>query len=641
MQHNDHSPAEDRMNLHRPEGMTDIEKMHSWSSIESRLVTPIPFSYRAFLGRMKHKSVAVALGLAILGGGATTAFAHNAMPGDVLFPLAKATEEAQILFAGDSKKKEVLRIKFAEKRLAQVRELAGSLSTSTTTTLGQTTGTSTLATSSLPRSEQKKIERTERALRIALTELEEARTELSTRGSTEAQFIMDDIIAELRGVGDGSVTITRIKSDDDNDKRKVEVRAVVNGTGSSTAVWSGKVKIEEKKNGVRIKIEEEGNRSSNSNRDDNSGRGSDDDEDDEDEDEDDHRGRGRDDDDEDDNRRNRRIPLCHKADGQTLTITVSSSAARAHLAHGDTLGACTQPTQRDTTPATLSALTSTPFTTGVTLGLTANEDVTVVAWVDQGSTVNTNRTPNATSGSAKKVHSMTITGLTGSTTYSAILVAQDKSGNVSTSSILNFTTPTAPVASDNTPPVLVTPTVSAISTTGATFSWSTNEPTKYRLSVATSAVLLDTAPLISASSFALAHQTVRTGLESATAYVLRVVAEDGAGNVSTSTLVSFTTATPPPPSDTTPPVLSNVSAATTTSSATITWSTNELTTALLFAGIGSNPTASTPLSIGTFTTQGSALLSSLSASSTYSYVIVAKDASGNTSTSTLSTFSID
>ncbi len=616
------------MTMHRPEGMTDIEKLHTWSKIESQLTTPVPFSYRAVMMRMRRRSVAVILGCSLLLGGATTAFAHNAMPGDILFPLTIATEEAQIFLASDNKKKEVLRIKFAEKRLAQVRELASTMTTPTTGAQGGT-GTTSIATTTLPASEQKKIARTERALAVALSELEKARTTLAENGSDEARFIMDDIIKEMRGVGDGRVTIVRLKSDDDDDKRKTEVRAIVTSTTTGDTIWSGKVKIEEKKNGVRIKIDEEDRVTNDEAKDD----------------DEDHRGRGRDDDEDEDEEDDeeedddRRVSLCHKSDGQSRTITVSSRAARAHVAHGDTLGKCAQPNPTDTTVPTLTALTGIPFATGVTLRITASEETTTQVWVNQGDTVETNRTPTTVGGTWSTNHTITITGLTSSTTYSARLSAKDKAGLVSTSSVLTFTTPAVPSTLDLTPPVVSMPNVSGITETRATFSWSTNEPTKARVRVATSTALLDTAPTISLSTFALAHQTTYTGLESATSYVMRVSVEDSAGNTATSSILHFTTASSP--TDTTAPTVSHIQVSTTTQSATITWSTNELATALLYAGIGSTPTSFTPLAIETPTLSGSAVLSSLLASSTYTFVIVVKDGSGNTATSSTSSFQID
>ena len=86
--------------------------------------------------------------------------------------------------------------------------------------------------------------------------------------------------------------------------------------------------------------------------------------------------------------------------------------------------------------------------------------------------------------------------------------------------------------------------------------------------------------------------------------------------------------------DTTAPVISNISAATTQTTATITWTTNESADSKVIIA------TSTPIVVenSTMTTSHSLSFSNLSSGTTYSYSIVSKDSSGNTTTSSVQTF---
>lgn len=103
---------------------------------------------------------------------------------------------------------------------------------------------------------------------------------------------------------------------------------------------------------------------------------------------------------------------------------------------------------------------------------------------------------------------------------------------------------------------------------------------------------------------------------------------------------SGTSTTTPPTADTTAPVISSVNASNVSlTGATIGWTTNEAASGKLFYG------TSTPVNFSTFSVLnvGSALtqsvpLSGLLNGTTYYYAIVAKDAAGNTATSSTSQF---
>src|SRR3989449_3415347 len=71
-------------------------------------------------------------------------------------------------------------------------------------------------------------------------------------------------------------------------------------------------------------------------------------------------------------------------------------------------------------------------------------------------------------------HTVTVGGLTGSTTYHYRVKSKDASGNLAASSDSTFTT------LDVTPPVISGVTVSSITVTSATITWTTNEASDSR-----------------------------------------------------------------------------------------------------------------------------------------------------------------
>ncbi|SCL31474.1 processive endocellulase [Micromonospora nigra] len=144
-------------------------------------------------------------------------------------------------------------------------------------------------------------------------------------------------------------------------------------------------------------------------------------------------------------------------------------------------------------------------------------------------------------------NSLTVTSLTPEGTYEFRVRAVDRAGNVSPwSAKLTVTTPAVDDGDTTAPTRPGTPTVSAITPTGATLSWapSTDEVgvTGYRIYRATGST--DTlVATVTGTTYAA------TGLDPQTTYQFHVVATDAAGNVSPpSAKVSVTTSAPLPTS---------------------------------------------------------------------------------------------
>jgi phosphodiesterase/alkaline phosphatase D-like protein len=125
-------------------------------------------------------------------------------------------------------------------------------------------------------------------------------------------------------------------------------------------------------------------------------------------------------------------------------------------------------------------------------------------------------------------HSITLTGLTPSTTYHFQVASADALGNVATSSDATFTTGVA----DTTPPN-ITSIASSTSAITATITWTTNEIANSKVSYGMSPGTYTQST--SSASLVTSHSIGLTGLSPSTLYYYVVVSADGSGNTSTST----------------------------------------------------------------------------------------------------------
>jgi peptidoglycan hydrolase-like protein with peptidoglycan-binding domain len=149
------------------------------------------------------------------------------------------------------------------------------------------------------------------------------------------------------------------------------------------------------------------------------------------------------------------VTLCHIPPGNPSakqTITVGAPAMRAHLAHGDTLGACTTATATTTPPATttptdttapilsnISVSTTSPTTVVVSWGTNENADSAV--WYGTSTPLDTNTAPKIESETLKMSHAINLSGLVASTTYYYRVASKDAAKNNATSSEASFLTP--------------------------------------------------------------------------------------------------------------------------------------------------------------------------------------------------------
>jgi hypothetical protein len=419
-----------------------------------------------------------------------------------------------------------------------------SATTTTATTSASVSGTSTPS---------KKTIRAERAIAEALKELEETKANFVSSGSDVGALIIDDIINELKGVGDGTVMITKIamnggKNHDNN--LKVYATITSTSTGTTTGSTVTRVKIEEKKKGTKIEIKtnlSSGSGKGNEKNEDHSG-DSKNDRDDDDNDDDDHHGSKHDDDDDDDEDEDRddddkKVRICHKTGEGTHTISISAHAARAHISHGDKLGACTNettPTPDITAPA-ISSITVNATATSVAVTWTTNENASGELYLGTTSPVVTNRAPDAAHATLLTNHSFAASPLFPSTTYYYVVVSKDASGNRATSSIASFSTPALPPVLDTTAPVISSIVATSIAGT-TTIGFVTNEPTTAVVYAGTTnPLVIGTAQSVALSTTLSTHAAAFSGLATSTTHYYVIVANDVSANVATSSQGSFLT----------------------------------------------------------------------------------------------------
>ncbi|MBI3606761.1 MAG: fibronectin type III domain-containing protein [Nitrospirae bacterium] len=277
----------------------------------------------------------------------------------------------------------------------------------------------------------------------------------------------------------------------------------------------------------------------------------------------------------------------------------------------------------DTTPPVISAVASGTIT-NVGAKITWVTDEASSSQVEYGTTT-AYGTSSALAATLVTSHTINLTGLAPSTTYHFRVTSADAAGNAAVSADNTFTTASAP---DTTAPVISAVASGALTNTGATVTWATDEASSSQVEYGTTTAYGTSSAL--AATLVTSHTMTLTGLAPSTTYHFRVTSADAAGNAAASTDKTFTTSSTP---DTTAPVISNVVASSITSSgATVTWTTDEGSTSLVEYG-KTTTYGSTLAETTSFVTAHSRALTGLSAATTYHYRVRNRDAAGNLGTS--------
>jgi len=214
------------------------------------------------------------------------------------------------------------------------------------------------------------------------------------------------------------------------------------------------------------------------------------------------------------------------------TATVANGphtlGAQATDTAGNTANATTVSVTVSNPPSISGVATSNLSPVGVTVTWTTN--VPATSQVQYGTTTAYGSTTTLDS-TLTTNHSQDLTGLAPSTTYDYQVLSTDSSGGLATSTNLTFTTPAFAVSAVK---------ATNITTTGATVTWTTNEPADSQVdygltSAYGTSTSLNSTPVTS-------HSVALTGLTAGTTYHYRADSHDAGGRLASSTDATFTTA---------------------------------------------------------------------------------------------------
>ncbi len=299
---------------------------------------------------------------------------------------------------------------------------------------------------------------------------------------------------------------------------------------------------------------------------------------------------------------------------------------------------------------TSPADTTGPVISGVASLSLATHDATLVWTTDElaistfeyGTTQSYGSNPTIAA-TALLAHTAILTGLIPGTTYYYCIHTHDLANNVTNSCDHTFTTASQTVIVDTTPPDVSLITVASITTTGATINFTTSEVGNARIEYGTTAGYGESTNLN--TTLALTHAVALSGLTPNTLYHYRIITSDELGNetiTSDETLMTESISSPAPinvqaqvqtPADTIPPIISGIGTASLgITDVTLAWDTNELAVSTLEYGTTQSYGSHATLSLSALLAH-SAILTGLTAGTTYYYCIHATDIAGNSATS--------
>lgn len=269
----------------------------------------------------------------------------------------------------------------------------------------------------------------------------------------------------------------------------------------------------------------------------------------------------------------------------------------------------------DGTAPVISVVASSTASTTATITWTTDELSTSV--VEYGSLL-----PYGNSSSSAILttnHSISLTGLTDLTTYYFKVTSVDASSNSASSTEYTFRT------TDGTAPLILN-IASTTATSTASITWDTNEAASSSVQYGLTTSYGSTA----SSSGSVSHNANISGLAQDTLYHYRVLAIDASGNTTISTDKTFRT------TDGTSPIISVVTSSAAPTTATITWTTDEVSTSVVEYGTSLSYGSASSSSV--LVTNHSITLTSLTSETLYYFRVTSVDGSSNSTTSIGYTF---
>ena len=337
--------------------------------------------------------------------------------------------------------------------------------------------------------------------------------------------------------------------------------------------------------------------------------------------------------------KDKKIAICHFPPGKPnngQTVIVGIPAAKAHLAHGDTLGACNNGQEDKIAPILSNISATSTATTTEKISWTTNEISTSKVTYSTQSLATATSTQSISDINLIKEHSIALTSLSSSTKYFFMVESRDPSGNKATSTEMIFTTSDVPSA-DTSAPIISALSTSSTTATSTMVVWTTNESSTSVVEYAPSTLASATPTVITDSTLTTSHSVPLAGLTASTTYHFRVKSKDSSGNIATSDERTFITNAL---LDITPPIISSIIATPSATSTIVAWMTNEPASSKIVYSSMDLATATTTQSIfdAAFVTTHSILITGIATSTQYFFKIESSDTQGNTSTSTQATF---
>ena len=318
------------------------------------------------------------------------------------------------------------------------------------------------------------------------------------------------------------------------------------------------------------------------------------------------------------------------------TYAVTAFDAAANESAKSTPVGMTTLAQNDTTPPIApSNLSATPISANqINLSWGASTDNVGVTEYTIRRCTGASCTPTTVIGTVTSGTTFQSMGLTASTTYRYAVIASDAAGNDSAAS--NTATAATTAATDTSAPTVPTGlTATATSSSQINLAWQASTDnvgvTEYSIYRCSGNGCVPSGPIGTVSSGTTFQNT---GLAAGTTYTYAVTASDAAGNDSAFSLRA--TATTPAPTDTSAPTVPTglTATATSTSQINLAWqaSTDNVGvtgyTIRRCTGVSCTPTTTI---INTVTSGTTFQNTGLTASTTYTYTVSARDAAGNDS----------
>jgi len=219
---------------------------------------------------------------------------------------------------------------------------------------------------------------------------------------------------------------------------------------------------------------------------------------------------------------------------------------------------------------------------------------------------------------AGKVTTSSVEDLQDGATYYFVITAYDTAGNES-----GYSEEVSATILDTTPPLISAVAAKNLTTSGATITWTTDEPSDSQVDYGINTSYGANSPLN--SQMVTSHSVTLTGLSASATYHFRVNSRDASGRLATSNDFTFITLAP----DAAPPMISNISVNFIShNSATIKWTTNEPADGQVEYGETTAYNSLSSLSQNLQTEHG-VELEGLSASTIYHFRVLSRDGAGN------------